>query len=58
MEDIKNVEEYQRMNDKDLLREHEKLLKVLRKFQEIIDVNLQKKQKQREKKVQKQQTSK
>ncbi len=37
------------MNEKELLREHEKLLRVLKKFQEIIDINLQKKQKEREK---------
>ena len=48
MEDIRAVEEYDNMNEKDLLREHEKLLKVLKKFQEIIDINLKKKQKERE----------
>lgn len=37
------------MNEKDLLRQHEKLLKILKKFQEIIDINLKKKQKEREK---------
>lgn len=41
-----------------MLREHEKLLKVLKKFQEIIDINLQKKQKEREKITGKPQTSK
>jgi len=48
MEDIRGVEEYDNMNEKELLREHEKLLKVLKKFQEIIDINLKKKQKERE----------
>ena len=48
MEDIRPAEEYDSMNEKELLREHEKLLKVLKKFQEIIDINLQKKQKARE----------
>jgi hypothetical protein len=52
------VEEYEKMNDKDLLREHEKLLKILKKFQEIIDVNLQRKQKERAKIGKKPQTSK
>lgn len=45
------------MNEKELLREHEKLLKVLKKFQEIIDINLQKKQKEREKNGSKPQSS-
>jgi hypothetical protein len=49
MEDIRSAEEYDSMNEKELLREHERLLKVLKKFQEIIDMNLKRKQKEREK---------
>ena len=37
------------MNEKQLLRQHENLLKILKKYQELIDINLTKKQKQRQK---------
>ena len=39
------------MNEKELLREHESLLKILKKYQELIDINLSKKQKEREKEM-------
>lgn len=39
------------MNEKELLREHESLLKILKKYQELIDINLSKKQKEREREL-------
>lgn len=44
---LKNTDEYDAMNEKELLREHENLLKILKKYQELIDINLAKKQKER-----------